>query len=379
MMDNMKRIGVMLQLSLIIVLSGCWSSAELQDVSIVAGVGVDLAGEDQFEVTTQTIKPAEVKKDTPEAVAVQSSTGFTVFEAARDLIIKSGKKQNWQHVDAYILSEESAKAGVTPRIDFLTRDHEPRFRMNVLVAKGKAKDILNIKSKINPIPSAGIKTILEEEISLAKAPKVELHDFVEKLMEPYNDPYLPMIRKVKEDFEIFGTAVFKGVKMIGELTPRETRGMLRVLGEVKGGLQIVKFGEHKGKTNYLSIEIKKSKASIQAKIARNTPQMIIEIEETGFLGSMSQPVKQLNDQKIQEMEQAYADTVKKEVEHTVSKIQKKFKSDVFNFAGVINREDKKFWKEHHQEWGTLYPSLDVIVRVKTHIPRNGLIENNPGK
>lgn len=377
MVDNVKRIGIILQLLLIVVLSGCWSSSELKDVSIVAGVGIDLAGKDQFEVTTQTIKPAEVKKSKPGAVAVQSTTGFTVFEAARDLIIKAGKKQNWQHINAYIISEEAAKVGVTPRIDFLARDHEPRFRMNVLVAKGKAKDILNLKSKINPIPSAGIKNILEEEISLAKAPKVELHDFVEKLMEPYNDPYLPVIRIEKEDFEIFGTAVFKGDKMIGELTPRETRGMLRVLGEVKGGLQIVKFGKHKDKTNYLSIEIKKSKASIHAKIAKNKPQMIIEIEETGFVGSMTQPIE-LNDKTIKEMEQAYANTIKKEVEHAVSKIQKELKSNVLNFAEVINREDKKYWKEHHQEWETLYPSLDVIVRVKTHIPENGLIKNNPG-
>jgi len=374
-----KRIGIMLQLLFIIVLSGCWNRAELKDVSIVAGVGIDLAGEDQFEVTTQTIKPSEVKKNAPGAVGVQSTIGFTVFEAARDLIIKAGKKQNWQHINAYIISEEAAKTGVTPRIDFLTRDHEPRFRMNVIIAKGKAKDILNLKSKINPIPSIGIKTILEEERSLAKTPNVELHDFVQKLMEPNNDPYLPIIRIVKEDFEIFGTAVFKGDKMIGELTPRETRGMLRVLGEVKGGLQIVKFGKHKDKTNYLSIEIKKSKASIQAKIAQDTLQMIIEIEETGFLGSMTQPMEELSDKEMKKMEQAYADTIKKEIKHTVSKIQKELKSNVFNFAGVINREDKKFWKEHHQEWETLYPSIDVIVRVKTHIPRNGLTANNPGE
>ncbi|MEX2416014.1 MAG: Ger(x)C family spore germination protein, partial [Paenibacillaceae bacterium] len=261
---------------------------------------------------------------------------------------------------------------------FLTRDHEPRFRMNVLVAKGKAKDILELKSKINPIPSAGIKTVLEEERSLAKAPKVHLHDFVEKLMEPYNDPYLPIIRKVKEDFEIFGTAIFKEDKMVGELTPRETRGMLRVLGEVKGGLQIVKFGKHKDETVYLSIEVKKSKASIHAKIVKNKPQIIIKIKETGFMGSMTQPIE-LDDKTIKEMEQAYADSIKKEVEHTVSKIQKELKSNVFNFAGTINREHKKYWKEHQQEWETLYPSLDVIVQVKTHMPENGLIRKNPGK
>jgi spore germination protein KC len=379
MVDNVKRIGIILQLLLMAVISGCWSSSELKDVAIVAGVGIDLAGKEQIEVSTQTVKPGEVKKNKPGAVAVQSSTGFTVFEAARDLIIKAGKKQNWQHINAYIISEEAAKAGVTPRIDFVTRDHEPRFRMNVLVAKGKAKDILNLKSKSNPIPSAAMKTILEEQKSLAKAPEVELHDFVEKLMEPYKDPYLPIIRKEKEDFNIFGTAIFKEDKMVGELTPRETRGMLRVLGEVKGGIQIVKFASpHKDKTNYLSIEIKKSKASIHAKIVKNKPQIIIKIKETGFLGSMTQPIE-LDDKTIKKIEQAYANTIKKEVEHAVSKIQKELKSNVLSFAGVINREDKNYWKEHYQEWETLYPSLDVIVHVKTHMPENGLIRKNPGK
>ncbi|GCL74801.1 hypothetical protein PN4B1_47830 [Paenibacillus naphthalenovorans] len=232
--------GVFLIIS-ILVLTGCWGRSELKDVGIVAAVGIDVKDENKFEATTQVVKPGEVKKNKSGAVLVNSATGFTVFEAVRDLIIKGGKKQIWHHINAYIIGEEAAKTGVRPRIDFLARDHEPRFRMNVFVTKGKAKDLLNMKSNINPIPAAAMQLALEEQESLAKAPKVELHDFIQKLMEPYEDPYLPIIRNGKQNFEIFGTAVFKDDKMVGELNSKETRGMLRVVGEVQGGLQVIQY------------------------------------------------------------------------------------------------------------------------------------------
>ena len=154
----MKRtVTITILLLLIIVMtSGCWSNVELKDVAIVAGMATDLKGKSQFEVTMQTIIPGEVKKDKLGAVRVKSSTGFTVIEASRNLINKGGRKQSWHHINAYIMSEELAKFGVSYVIDFLSRNEEPRDRMNVFISKGKAKDILNIKSKIDPIPSAAI-------------------------------------------------------------------------------------------------------------------------------------------------------------------------------------------------------------------------------
>lgn len=374
----MKKKGWVLFLLSLVILPGCWDRVDLEDVAIVAGVGIDKK-EDKFQVTTQTIKPGEVKKSSKQTVLIRSSEGITIFEAVRNFIITRGKKQIWHHIDALIISEEMAREGVKPVIDFFSRDHEPRFRMNLFISKGTAKEILEIKSEAGPIPSISMKKALTEHKALSKAPIVEFHNFIERLMEPYQDAYLPYIHKGTQDFEIFGTAVFRRDRLVGELTPKETRAMLRALGELKGGIQVISYpsGERE-EANYISIEIKQSASSMEARFKNGKPTIIIEIEETGFLGDMSQPIE-LNDEVFKEMEQVYADTIEKEVRRTVNKIQKDYKSNIFPFAGVIKRTDKQYWKEHQKHWEELYPELVVDIRVKTHIPQNGLITKHNGK
>lgn len=369
----MKKRMIYLFLMLMLI-SGCIRQPELKDVAVVAGVGIDAKGKDQYEVTTQTIKPGDMKKGKAKPFSVQSSTGYTIFEAIRDFVITQGKKHTWMHVEAFILGEDIARKGIHPVIDFMMRDHEPRFRMNVFVTEGKAKDLLQLESNADSVPAMMMNEQIESHASLAKAPDVEFHNFMERYIEPFQDPYLPLIHQKDKKFEIFGTAIFKGEKMVGTLTPRETRGMLRVLGEVKGGLQIVKLIGKDGKPNYISIEIKKSKAKIKA-ILEEKPKMMIQIKETGFIGSITQPLV-LDEAEIKKIEERYAETVKKEVEHTVEIIQKKYKSQIFNFAGIINRKDKKYWNKIEKEWEDLYPNIEVIVEVETNIPENGLINRS---
>lgn len=353
------------------ILPGCWGRTELKDVSIVSGIGIDIGKNKGLELTAQTIKPGNQQGGTPNTVIVQSSTGVTIFEAIRDFIITAKRKLNFQHIDTIIIGKEIAKKGVTPVFDLFVRDHEPRFGMFVFLAENKAKDILQIQNKAYPIPTLAMKASVKEQKFLSKAPQVELHNFFQRLVEPFQDPYLPIIHEQKDDFQIHGTALFKGDRLVGKLSALETRGMLRALGEVKGGIQVIHFSSPSKEPVYISIEIKSSKSSISASIQNGQPIIKIEIHETGFIGDMSHGMV-LNEKNMQKIKQLYADAIEKEVKHTVSKIQKDFKTNTFDFAGTIQREDKLYWKQHHSQWEEIYPTIKVEVKAKTDIPANGL-------
>lgn len=367
---------IIIILSLLLLLSGCWGITELPEIAIIGGVGIDKKDSGEFQVTTQTIQPLAVKENQPEAFLTRTSSGLTIFEAVRDFIITAGKKQLWEHIEALVIGPDIAKEGVLPILDFLHRDHEPRPTMYCFVSKDTAKEILEIKSKIESIPTRAIRLALEEQIALSKAPRVEMYNFIERLMQPNQDPYLPIIHKGKEDFEIFGTAIFKKDRMVGELTPRETRAMLRVLGEVEGGLQviIIPSEEEKG-PNYASIEIKSSKADIQAELDGGDPKIIITVDEIGIIGDISQHTE-IDYQTLKDIEKIYANTIRKEVEHTVQKIQKELQSNVLTFAGVIHRKDKQYWEKHKEQWDEIYPRLQVDVQVKTELIHHELINNS---
>ncbi|NSL53075.1 Ger(x)C family spore germination protein [Calidifontibacillus erzurumensis] len=371
-MKNRITISLLLCLT---VLSGCWGRTELKEIGIVSGMGIDKGKETNFEFTTQSIYPTAAMKDVkPTSIIVKTSKGDTIFEAIRDLIISTKRRQNLQHIHSLVIGKEIAEEGVIPVIDLFIRDHEPRLSMDLFLAEDKAKDILEIQNKHLPIPSLIMKEAVEEHESLAKAPQMKLHNFYQRLVEPYSDPYLPIVHKKNDDFEVYGTGIFKEDKLVGELNSIETRGMLRVLGEVKSGIQVVQLATTNEKPVNISIEIKGSKSSLKTYMKNGKPTMQINIQESGFIGDMSQKIV-LNEKTIKEINKLYEEAIEKEVKQSVSKIQKEFNANIFDFAGTIRRSENKYWKEHKDQWEEIYPTLTVKVNVKTEIKATGLEED----
>lgn len=360
---------------LLIFLSGCWGKIELPEVSIVSGISIDKKASGEFEVTTQTILPLAVKGHKPKGFITRSSSGLTIFEAIRNFIFEMGRKQLWEHVDALIISSETAQNNLLTVTDFFNRDHEPRPTILCLISKGQAKDILEIESDIYPIPTIAISKAIESQEALSQAPNIELKDLMRLISDPYQDPYLPIIHKKEDNFVILGTAIFKRDKMIGEITPKETRSMLRVLGEVKGGLQVINLAqEDEEQPQYASIEIKKSQAKIEAKVEENKPKIKIMIKEKGVIGDINQPLE-LNQNSLKEIETIYAQTIKEEIEQMIDKIQKQYKSNVLNFTGAVRRADKQYWKNYKEQWEEIYPILEVEIDVETEIVHSQLRKN----
>ena len=350
----------------------------MRDIATVAGVGVDWQ-KGEFLVTTQTIAASEAKKRKKGAVDVSSTHAPTMFEAIRDFIIAEGKKQGWQHVESLVIGKELATKGVTPIIDFLARDHEPRFLMSVFMADGRAEPIMKIEPASAPVPAIAMNRALKEQKGLGKAPTVTFLQMLKRVSNPLTDAYIPIIHSVDNGarFEIFGTAVFNGDRVKGTLDPFETRGMLRILGDLKGGMQRVPV-QLSGQTPPLlvDVEIKSSKSSIKAEIKHNRPIIHIKIKESGFIGDTRStcPVKKVD---LHCVEQTYEKTVKKEAEDVLKKIQKKYKANIFDFHRAIQIADKTYWNDYKKEWKEMYPEIETEIEVECHITATGLIEKNP--
>ncbi|MBT2686725.1 Ger(x)C family spore germination protein [Bacillus sp. ISL-47] len=375
----MRYLALLLLPFTMIILTGCWGSTELRDVGIVSGIGIDKGDESGFDVTAQTIKTGSPNSDLPSTAIVHTAHGATVFEAIRNFIIEAKRKEIHQHIDSLIIGKTAAEDGVTPAFDFFLRDHEPRFNMSVFLAEENAKEILEIvNTELFDIPARAMRNSLVEQKALSKAPYVELHNFYQRLIEPYQDPYMPIIHKRVNDFENYGTAIFKGDKLVGELDAVETRGMLRVQGELKGGIQVIHMPLSEEETVNVSIEIKDSKTSINTILKNGQPVIEILIQETGFIGETSKAVR-LTNENIKKINQLYEKAVKKEVKNTVDKIQKELKANTFDFAEIIRRKENDYWKQHKEQWEEIYPSLKVVVKVSTDLPANGLLNYEGGR
>lgn len=63
----------------------------------------------------------------------------------------------------------------------------------------------------------------------------------------------------------------------------------------------------------------------------------------------------------------------------MDKIQKELKANTFDFAEIIRRNEKDYWKHHKENWEEIYPSLKVVVKVNTELPANGLVNYEGGR
>lgn len=60
----------------------------------------------------------------------------------------------------------------------------------------------------------------------------------------------------------------------------------------------------------------------------------------------------------------------KEIESQVlAAVEKSFSldADVFGFGDVVHRKYKKEWKDLKPRWDEIYPRIEVVVKVKTHL------------
>ena len=355
-----------------IVLPGCGQKRpDVKDIGLISSVGVAYQ-ENKFVVTVQAIKPSSVRENKPDAIIVEESTGNTVLESLQDLIITLGRKPVWTHLSVLVFAEESAKEGVLPLLDFFYRDIEPRLSMLPVISADNLKDLFEVNSKLGGLPADQINNSLEAESVLNKAVRVEFHDFLEGLMEPYLDPYLPLVHKKGQELQIYGTAIFKGDKLVETLTPNETKGMLRVLDKIENGTEIIRMKDGE-KPIFITLGVNSSQTKVKSEIADKN-KIIIEINEVCYISGITGAFI-LNEDKLKEIEKTYREFIQGEVEGAVMKIQKS-NSNVLGFAQVINRQDKAYWQEIKDQWEKLNPELEIEIKVQVKVSNNQLSKNN---
>ncbi|NLT94509.1 MAG: hypothetical protein GXW85_03070 [Clostridia bacterium] len=152
-MPKQKRYLFLLVVIIPLLFSGCWDKKEINQIGFAVGLGLDKEGGD-YQITTQMALPALLEgggggEEPP--VWLVSGKGRTIFEAIRDVNTRSARKPFWGHLNVIVFGEEVAKDGLVPVLDLLSRGKELRRSNYVVVAQGKAKDILEAQPKLESI------------------------------------------------------------------------------------------------------------------------------------------------------------------------------------------------------------------------------------
>lgn len=393
----MRRLTLISLLTFLLIAStGCWDLREVENTGIVVGAGFDRGKDDSVVVIAQTVTP-----QTPgaggggggggggqETFHNWYSIGETVFDAVRNLTLKSPNSLFWSHNKIYILSEDLAKAGLLEFMDFIERD--PEFKQNawILIAREDLQEVLQASGNMKQPPAQILADIINIRDRNTKYAISSLGDFIEQLgsdeVQAYtagvtfyqgltkeqNTVSMPgqEVPKQKE-LRIMDTAVFNGDKLVGWFNNVESRGLLWVLGKVNQGLLVLPMENRK-----ISFEIFKSSSKLEPTVKDGQLIMKIKVKVSGNIGEMT-PGKKLDEKTIKEIEVLIAQTVEKQVMAAVTKAQE-LNTDVLGFAPAVHRSFPKAWDQGlSKQWPEIFRDLDVEVSVEGNVRGTGLTTN----
>jgi spore germination protein KC len=396
----MKRVTAFVLAILLALLGGCWDAREIDELGLVMAVGIDKAPDsDGFLVTVQLANQRGLSQQgsgstsPADQIYVASAQGKTLFEAVRALSKAASKRIMWAHNYIIIIGESVARDSITPVIDFFTHNPELRMKAAVVIAKGKASDYL--VSKIGMENPPGLAFVLLEEYRKITAESVQsrMLEISSALKSEYGNPMISEVSikrdamlsegekqtndKYTETIALQGTAVFRKDKMIGSLTPEESRGIAWILNQTKNTVVTVFDPEHDNKG--VAVETTGVRAKLYSKVVNGMPGILIRITGAGDIveedGTSNGTINEMKDNIARLLNKR----IEQEVKSSLEVIQKRFGVDCLGFAAVVHSQNGKEWNVGlGKAWQETFPQMPVTVSVDMDI-RTSTLNQEPMK
>lgn len=379
---NYMIISILL-LSLLI-LSSCWDAKEMQEISYINAVGIDLTDEGKLELTVKVLKPRAIGSGGDQSGGSQSEkpeiffegNGRTIFEIVRNFTEESSRKLDFYHNRVIIISEKAAKEGLLPILDFFHRRPDTNPTVFVLVSKERAADVLKQEVEQDTLQANEILNLINNRKNLAaRIIDQDIHSTMTKLAGQ-SSFVIPMIdvNKEKKGFVLKDSAVVRRDRMVGELNDDETKGFVLTQNTLKEENYKIESSEE---NRYIYLSIKEADPKIKPKIKQDD----IKIDVTLFVDADVYEVtgfdKISETEVINRIEKDLEKKIKGDIQDSIKKA-KELKADIFGFGETIERKYPQKWKEVESDWDERFAQLDVTINVITSIRNLGLKQDPIG-
>ncbi|MFC9539846.1 Ger(x)C family spore germination protein [Lysinibacillus sp. NPDC056959] len=391
-MSKFKAICLLMILTLL--LSGCWSKRELNELAIVAALGIDKV-DNEFDISVQVVIPGEISSKQPTSgrspVITYHSKGATVFEAIRKMTTLTARKLYFSHLQIVVLGDELATEGIGKPLDLISRDHEFRNDFDVIVAHdATAEEVLNVLTPIEKVPATKLLNSLRTSAkSWGTTQSIKIDEIINTLNSKENSVVMSAIEiqgdknvgmeqiNVKRSkspvlLKYAGLAVFKEDKLIGLLSEDESRSLGFLKDKIESTIETLTCP--KGGT--LSTEITHSKTKIKGKFKNGSPKINVSIDVNQNVGEVECDIDLTKEKSLHYINKKTEELIKKRIEKTISTVQQNYRVDIFGFGEALHRTNPKEWKKIKKEWLTIFQELPVKVEVHVNTQGLGTMENS---
>ncbi|ANE48183.1 hypothetical protein SY83_19915 [Paenibacillus swuensis] len=370
----------------LMLLSGCWDRIEMNDMAFFMASALDLTN--KGELKTSILVPIAAGAGGGESSStstngtlgktyvVFSATGTNLHDTERKVQEKMSRHFFKGHRRVVFIGEGLARKGIKDILDYYARDPGSRLRTFIVVAKGnEASKLLKTDHPIERIPSEEVRELERAGVGTS----VTMRDFMMMQAEEGIVPVTGAIELVpptgQSNFTVFSlssTAVFKDYKLVGYLNNNETRSLRWIKEETKQefiGTTLPHIGGNVG------VILNDMKSKFVTNIKGNKATVRIDLDASGVLHEANVDMN-ISRNTIGIIEKELGHFLKDETFRTVRKTQSQLKSDVFGIGLQLHRHNYETWKRIEANWDDIYANAEIIVNVKIHLKRAGVVSNS---
>ncbi len=414
----MRKIAAILFLLIITVnLTSCYDANEIDNALHVAALGVDQGIADKWRLTLQfeTMKGSAggesqsgggESKSKYTCVTIDAPSFFTGINM---LDASLPRRIDFIHAQIILFSEELAKSGLIGEyIAPISRFIEIRRSAHVMVVKGKASEFLEENQPfIGNMVSKNLQIQITESKNTGFFPHVTLERFYTWLKSSYSQPMATLAavndfgafkkegepwgtkfksggnytagelpRTGENKIELFGTALFDGDTMVGELNGDQTRYMLMVKGEFKRGFFTMQ--DPKNPQTIIPLDVRSAeKPEIKVAFADSKPLIHVKIRLDADLLAVQSEFNYEQPELKALLEEAFTQSVEEGINEVIEHCQD-LNIDVFLFGDWALRCFKTIDELENYNWNSHFKDAEVTVEVEVAIRRTGTqIDRHP--
>ncbi|WP_066059069.1 Ger(x)C family spore germination protein [Robertmurraya korlensis] len=390
-----------LLLIMILLVTGCAGKRELNELALVMAVGIDKGeGENAFKVTAQIARPADARGQTGapsgqtgEPIYTIVGQGESLFDAIRDLSSISSRNVFWAHNQVIVISEELAKEGISQVIDFFTRNPELRMRTWIVITPEEASTLVSTVTGLELIPGEAVNKLFRYGKISTVAPNTQILDVQAAYLSQSSQPIMArvtlkevMISNKKPEkgptikqVDLAGAGVFKEDRLVGILKPEETRVLMLFTEGLQSGVVTTACKDKPERT--IGVELRDQMFEVTPHLKDGQISFTAQLDAYAMVVEAGCPFT-IDDQKqVAELEKAIEKELKKEIDTTVDKLQKEYKTDVIELGKVFQNEYPGYWNQISDNWAEVFPTVDIKAFVNVEITDSVLLweETNSGK
>jgi len=392
-----RNIGfVLILIACILFLTGCWGKREVEEIAPLIGIGFDLGQKPgTYLITEQFSIPKKGAATGSDVQARTISVEASSYREANEMISKIFFRSPFMgSLKVMVIGEDVAKAGYKDILDFAQRFSEFRPSMYLVLTKGKAQSLLNIKRRTGSLAAIYIKNNFERWEAISAYPSISLGHYLTVLSRKSTAPILPLVEGVKsgdggieykavvkdeaEEIQLEGAGVFRGDRLADFLTDKETKGYMWLENNVVHRL-ISTVGIEESKVNFGGQVLK---STTKYKVIGNDGtiglqyQIKASIEVDEVMGLKEQLSETEWVDLMKGAEKSFAKVIQQECELSIKK-ERELGLDFLGIGRHIEQKNPAYWKTVKDQWEQKIADFPVSLNVQVEILHSGMSSSSP--